>query len=246
MFCQSCGTQLPEGVTFCSNCGAPVADSTAQQPAAAQPVSTVPQPTAAPQQPYNAVPQPVNTVPQPTAAPQQPYNAAPQQPYYGAPQQPNAYPFNNQGFVQQLPMNWFKFVIYFQLFANAVLNLINAIMYFTGLHYGGGYMTAAVYMFYGGLKPLDIVTGILTIGLVAIAIYTRFRLSGFKKNAIMCLMITYGANILVALIWLIGVVAITGVGEVIGASTIISLVGNIVLIILSAVYFNKRKHLFVN
>ena len=33
-------------------------------------------------------------------------------------------------------MAWFKFIIYFQLFANAALNLIIAFIWITGLHYG--------------------------------------------------------------------------------------------------------------
>lgn len=38
--------------------------------------------------------------------------------------------------VHRRPMAWFKFIVYFQLFANAAGNLIIAFMWITGLHYG--------------------------------------------------------------------------------------------------------------
>ncbi len=244
MFCKSCGSQIAEGTKFCSSCGTPVDDVPAQQPVAAtaQPVNTVPQPV-------DTVPQPVNAAPQQPyyGTPQQPYNAAPQQPYYGAPQQPG-YQFNNQGFVQQLPMNWFKFVIYFQLFANAVLNLIHAVVSLTGAQYGGGYMTSLVYSFYGGLKVLDVIYGICLIAIVAIALFSRFRLAAFKKDAITWLMVTYALNVIVPVIYIIVAAGVLGVGvaDVLDASTIGSIVGSIALIICSAIYFGKRKHMFVN
>ena len=59
MFCTNCGTQLPDGSRFCSNCGAPQAAAPAQptyqQPAYQQPVYQQP---AYPQQPmYQQSPQ---------------------------------------------------------------------------------------------------------------------------------------------------------------------------------------------
>ncbi len=239
MFCKSCGTSLANGAKFCSTCGATVEETPVQQPVAAStpPVNTMPQ------QPYNAAPQqPYN------AAPQQPYNAAPQQPYNAAPQQPNAYQFNNQGVVQQLPMNWFKFVIYFQLFANAVLNIVAAVLTFTGSHYGGGYSASLIYAFYPNLKTIDIIYGIFCIVLACIAIFARFRLAAFKKDAITWLMTTYAANIIVPIIYVILVASTIGVSasDVLDASSASSIVTSTVLIICSSIYFNKRKHMFVN
>lgn len=57
MFCESCGSQVPDGQAFCSNCGKPVA----------QPV----QPAAQPVQPVQQYAQPVYT--QPVAQPVQQY-----------------------------------------------------------------------------------------------------------------------------------------------------------------------------
>ena len=89
MFCESCGSFIPDGLSFCSICGAPASKPAAQpvsQPvAAAQPVQPVVQPV----QPIAA--QPV----QPIAQPVQPVYQQPvyQQPVYAQPvyqQQPVA------------------------------------------------------------------------------------------------------------------------------------------------------------
>lgn len=70
MFCESCGTQIPEGKSFCPNCGTAVAGAVAaaSQPVA-QPAQQAPQPVAQP------VAQPVQQAPayqQPAAQPAQP------------------------------------------------------------------------------------------------------------------------------------------------------------------------------
>lgn len=74
MFCESCGSQVPDGQAFCSNCGKPVAQPAAQpvqpvqqyaqpvQPVAAQPVYT--QPVAQPQPVVQVQPTPVVVVQQ--------------------------------------------------------------------------------------------------------------------------------------------------------------------------------------
>lgn len=235
MFCQSCGYQISDGSKFCNNCGTTIVN--------AVPPQQVKQPV---QQPNNTAPQQSTySTPKPDAAPpQQPVYTAPKpQTTYTAPQQNNNYQFNNTGEVQELPMKWYKFVIYFQLFASAVSNLIGLIMCFTGAHYGGGYMTDLVYSYYDGLRGFDIFMGICCIPLIASAIYTRFRLSAFRKDAIFWLFMTYGANVVFSLIYLIGVSSII---QNFDASQFSPIVGNASLLVCSSVYFNKRKHLFVN
>ncbi len=71
----------------------------------------------------------------------------------------------NTGFVPSgpidlYPMKWYKFVIYFLLFFSAAINLISAILYFTGALYGDAYTARLVYATFPAMKPLDIVTGI--------------------------------------------------------------------------------------
>ena len=83
MYCESCGTFVPDGQSFCSNCGTPVAQA-APAPVAAAPA---PQPMVQPQPAQPAYQQPAYQQPQPQY--QQPQY---QQPQYQAPtyQQPVA------------------------------------------------------------------------------------------------------------------------------------------------------------
>jgi len=79
MFCNRCGSQVPEEAKFCATCGAPAA--AAQVPA--QPEQAYQQ-QPYPQQPYPQQPYPQQPYPgQPY--PQQPYPPQYQQPYYAPP-----------------------------------------------------------------------------------------------------------------------------------------------------------------
>ena len=86
MYCESCGTFIPDGQAFCSNCGAPVAAVQSAPQPAAQPVAQA-APAPAPQ----PVAQPV-AAPAPQPVPVQPVYQQPayQQPSYQQPsyQQP--------------------------------------------------------------------------------------------------------------------------------------------------------------
>ncbi len=146
-----------------------------------------------------------------------------------------------------LKMGWYKFLIYFSLFAGAVLNVFDAISLLTGGIYGGE--AELVYSVFDGLKSLDAFIGITTLGLAGMCIYTRFRLSGFYKNGPMMLNITYIASLAVNLIYIIGVSSI--VPDILSdastvSSEVSSMITAIVMIFANTVYFKKRSHLFVN
>ena len=142
-------------------------------------------------------------------------------------------------------MKWFKFLIYFALFAGAVLNLIGAIPYFIGSAYGAD--SAQIYSYFKGLRTVDLIYGVLCLGLVALALVARFSLSGFKKNGPTMLYILYGANILFGIIYAIAVgIVCHDMSIAFSSGTIGSLVGSGVMLAVNIVYFNKRKHLFVN
>ena len=91
MFCENCGTQIPEGSRFCAGCGKPVAAQSAPAPVQEQFVAPVqPQYQASAQPQYQAPVQPQYQAPvQPQyQAPVQPQYQAPVQPQYQAPAQP--------------------------------------------------------------------------------------------------------------------------------------------------------------
>ena len=86
--------------------------------------------------------------------------------------------------VRQLPMNWFKFLIYCQLILTALSELSNAFLYLTGRVYTqepGG--SAGFYAQFPAFRIINMMFGAAGIIMAAFAIYTRFQLAGFKKGA---------------------------------------------------------------
>lgn len=202
MNCKNCGSQIPEGNVFCTNCGAPI---DGQDP---------------------------NTQYNPYAQ-----NQGPQFNPYQPPFSPMAV----------TPMKWFKFLIYFSLWAGAVLNLLNGILFLTGAQYEGA--KELVYALYSGLQTVDVVTGLLCIALAIFGIVTRFALAKYKKVGPKLLIIGYVGVIVVNLFYVVGtsIVLPELVGEIIDyQSYIVGCIGNAVMIILNYIYFNKRSHIFVN
>ncbi len=158
-------------------------------------------------------------------------------------QEPQQYQYYQAGPV--LEMKWYKFLIYFSLFASAVLNAITGFQLLTGAHYGGS--AEYVYAFFDGLKGLDILVGLLSLGFAGFAIYTRTRLAGYFQNGPKMLLFTYAAGAAINLIYVIGLNAVLGgiASEIDTSSFIINLIVSAVMIFVNKTYFDKRAHLFV-
>ncbi len=153
----------------------------------------------------------------------------------------------------QLPMKWFKFLIYFLMFANALLFLSQAASFFTGSQYGDS--AASVYHFFSGLKAVDMVMGVLYLGAAAYSIYTRFMLSGYKRIGPKCMYAYYAVNVgLQVLYTALACIVFAGVNANLATELLTenlptllgSVVGCVLGIALNRTYFNKRAHLFVN
>lgn len=219
MFCPNCGNQVAEGQSFCANCGT-------KMQAPAQPVQQPVQPT------YE---QPVQQSVQPTYA--QPV----QQPVYQqAPEQ----------LQPQHPMKWYKFLIYFSLFASAVLNTISGIVALTGNQYtvNGKNVSELIYGIFDGLQVFDMVFGAACLALAVLAVYTRFRLSGFYANGPKMLNAVYIVAAILNLAYVIGVsVIVDGYNDITFdySSQIAQLAISIAMVCANTTYFNKRKELFV-
>lgn len=170
---------------------------------------------------------------QPLATQQQPY----QQPY----QQP-VMPLQTAR-----PMAWYKFLIYFALFASAILNAYNGIRMITGTEYGE--VKELVYAMFDGLQSVDILVGILVLGVAAIAIFARVRLAGFYKNGPALITALYAANVIVNLVYIVALYLVLpeGVFDYIEvADYVVNIVVACVMIGVNAVYFGKRKDLFIH
>lgn len=209
---------------FCPNCGTQCPDDTKFCPSCGSSVANN-QPTENAQQNFG---QPNYTQPNYT----QPNNYA--QPYnYTQPQMYNV----------QFEMKWFKFLIYFGLFAGAVLNCLSAILQITGAVYEGS--AEVVYIFFPELKFFDIFYTILLLALAVLQIFTRFQLSGFKKNGPKLILIVYSAAVVISLLY--GIVASVILHEFLfNTSMIISIIVSVVMVVLNKIYFDKRKDMFVN
>lgn len=143
-------------------------------------------------------------------------------------------------------MKWFKFIIYFQLFASAVINVFSSIMVFTGAHYGGN--AASVYSYFPGLRIIDIMFGIVCLVLAGFAIYTRQRLAKFFRDGPMLYFVLLGVNIAGSIIYLLSASMATGMpfGQLMTPREIGSDIGYVILLLVNMSYFNKRADLFVN
>lgn len=180
------------------------------------------------------------TQPQPT---QQPYDQSqPAQPSYdqSQPAQQPRYTLAGPG------MGWHKFLIYFSLWAGAVLNLFSGITTLTGASYGE--MRGLVYATFGALRVLDMAYGLCLIALAVLCVVTRFQLAGFKALGPKLLMGVYGVNLVSAVgyVALAGAILQVGVGDLLDTTMITSLVTSAVMMVVNYTYYKKRADLFVN
>ena len=147
---------------------------------------------------------------------------------------------------EDYPMKWHKFLIYFALWASGILNIIQSFQYFTGSVYQGN--EDAVYRIYPGMKSLDLVMGVMLIVIGVLALVTRFALAGYKEKGPKLLIVLYGMNLVVPIVYLLIASSITGISmsELAGSSVWGSMIGSIIMIIANRIYYNKRSSLFVN
>ncbi len=214
---------------FCSNCGTQNADNAVVCASCGAPLAAA--------QPQYQQPQPQYQQPQ--------Y----QQPQYQQPQPQYQQPLY-QPAAPAMPMNWFKFLIYFSLFAGAALNIINGILGLTGGQYSGD--ADLVYAVFGGLQIVDIIYGLFCVALGAFMIYVRFQLAGYRANGPKYVLVVYAAAASISFIYAIAVSVIISESysgfdtSSIISSAIVNIITSVIMIVANKVYFDKRKFMFVN
>lgn len=141
-------------------------------------------------------------------------------------------------------MKWYKFLIYFVLWANAILNIAMGILQMTGKIYDmQGGSAADVYFVYPKMATLDKIYGIVLIGLGVYALITRFALAGYKSFAPLLLYGVYIINTIAPIVYagiVAGILEIS-ITELLEFTTIIV---NAVMLFFNFSYFNKRSDLF--
>lgn len=139
-----------------------------------------------------------------------------------------------------MPMAWFKFLIYFSLFAAAVLSFISVGTGITSI-----IRDRSVYMSFPGILAIELGYAVFNFGYGIFAIITRFALAGYKKLGPLFLYICYGSSALATLAYsILGYVFTNGLYK--NPSVIASIAMSVVMIVVNHIYFSKRKHLFVN
>lgn len=240
MFCSKCGTFLEGNPSFCHECGAKTEQVTPAAPVQ-QETGYQPPIQSQPVQPQQG---------QSDFQPQQPadFNYPPQN---GAGYQQQYYPPEQNPLTQnqpELPMKWYKFTIYFALFAGVAMNIISALMAFTGANYTMYDLDPElVYWYYDGLQALDMCYAVILIALAVFGIYVRQSLAKFKKNGPMLMYALGIASTAISAIYQIGSTVIIGDDISTVISTVIgSIIGTAVVLYCEIKYFTKRQHLFVN
>lgn len=162
----------------------------------------------------------------------------------------NNYSYETNNYQPELPMKWYKFVIYFQLFFSGFFAIVTALRTMTGNIYGVGSDVSALYEAFPALRSTNIFFGILWIVYAVFAVFfVRKHLVDYKSNAIILLLICYVISPIIDTVHLViqmGIVHLS-FSDIGGASQIMGQwIGIIILVILSYIYFNKRKHMFTN
>lgn len=142
-------------------------------------------------------------------------------------------------------MGYYKFLIYFALFAGAVINILSAITLFTGSVYGDQDTIEMIYRYYPGMKGVDITSGLLLFCIAAYTFYTRYALANYLKHAPLCLYWLRIINLLYTLLYAAWASSVTGI-NLFDTKTVSSIGGFLVFLFIEISYFSKRKELFVN
>jgi len=141
-------------------------------------------------------------------------------------------------------LKWYKFLVYFLLFASAFLNAVSAIASFTGITYEiYGVSADLVYGSFPGMKLVDVLFGVATIGMAIMALITRHALEWNKRKGPRLLCAFYVLPGVLNVLYTVAVSAVTKVTMYNGYMVLV-LVGGIVMAIINYIYFKKRKNMF--
>lgn len=142
----------------------------------------------------------------------------------------------------ELPMKWYHFVIWFQLWFTLLSGVMNGLSMLTGSCYDG--MAESLYETYAGLAYIDRSYGMILMGWGIFAVYVRQHLAKYKADGPRLYLILLAINPISALVYNLIAGAIVGGLDVL--SLAITVLVNVAVIFLNRSYFRKRQHLFVN
>ncbi len=153
---------------------------------------------------------------------------------------------------RNLPMNWYFFIIWFQLFMTAFSDFYQAYLYLTGNYYARqGIDTAAFYQNFPLFRPVNIVLGLLSICVGVYALYVRFQMAAFKKDAWRKYLKVTLAGVVMTVAYIVSYVVVSAIyGDMMTAGEFVeylpTIIGGIGIYFISESYFEKRDFMFVN
>lgn len=144
-----------------------------------------------------------------------------------------------------LPMKWHKFLIYFALWAGAILNGVSGISTLFSC-FGGEY--AAVYDAYPALWGLDIFSSLCLIGIAVFQFITRNALARFSRKAPQMVVWLYASTVILSVLQVVAVWLVSGVGlsYVMTPSMWLILIEGALMTWANQVYYRRRAAMFVN
>ena len=222
MYCLYCGAENPDNAKVCSHCGARLNDGSAEQ-------DHIEREPAHTQIPGGA---------QPVIPPHDPYDTY------------NTYNTNANPVVSdnKMPMKWHKFLVYFALWAGALLSISTGVQAFLGTHYGE--YKDEVYRLMPNLKTVDLVYFIACICCALFTFTTAVFLLKYKSAGPKMLIAMYGLNCAVEIIYIIAASSVvSSFNSAVDLSdmrrqAITAIISAIFMMIVNKIYYGKRDYLF--
>lgn len=147
-----------------------------------------------------------------------------------------------------MPMKWYKFIIYVSLFLSAASLAWTGIQELTGLAWGGSDVAAEVYAMFPFLRPVSIISGIISLALAVAALYVRQRLAKFRTGAPRLYLMFLVVQTVYAVAFLVAILAVSqmDLGDEQSANVLMQVLSSVFMIFINRVYFKKREALFCN
>ncbi|SDA65941.1 hypothetical protein SAMN02910275_01920 [Butyrivibrio sp. INlla18] len=204
----------------CNTCGAQIPEESQVCPNCGNPVTPVVNATPVQQTPVN--------------------NGQPM----GAPVDGSAFNYVPQQ--EPLGMKWANFLGYFVLWIGALINLFSGVGFLTGTVYNAAGVTAEeVYSYFSALKPIDTIVGVCTLGTAVVGVMAAISIIKRKANAGKLVCALYAVNFALSFVYALLVTVMTSIPGF-SSSTIIQLIGSVVMFFVNRYYFNNRSDVFVN
>ena len=144
-----------------------------------------------------------------------------------------------------LPMKWHKFLIYFALWAGAILNGLSGLQTLFGC-FGGE--LAPIYDAYPVLLALDLFSGLCLVGIAVFQFITRNALARLSRKAPQMVVWLYASTVILSVLQVLAVWLVSGVGlsYVMTPEMWLILIEGALMTWANQVYYRKRAAMFVN